>query len=380
MSSLASVYFASSVAGAIFFGAYVVLASTALYLLCRREKTVTTIVMMVLTVVMFGISATMISLETCLFADGLLHPQKYPKTVIDFYGPETTAQIILQGINSILSDSIVIWRAYVVWGRRLSVVIVPIVLLVGVGCMYRLRFCLYKFFADSYIVSSFAGAFAQSRAYHEPNFAAAFEKTMIALPSLTLATNVAATSLVLSRIFALHIMMRRAERLDGLGSLIGQGGTRYRRLLKILIESGGMYCLTWLILLCLILTGSTASHIFLTIIGQLTGIYPTLIIILVSLNLAQDRDAQGPTVDTGLKFSSSTVHSPQSSYTRTVSFSHAHTASSSGAVVTKGDVESDGIELAAESRSCRVCDTKMPDLESHPELRGVLVHQVTDVS
>ncbi|KAF8496499.1 hypothetical protein F5888DRAFT_391838 [Russula emetica] len=252
MSSLASVYFASSVAGAIFFGAYVVLASTALYLLCRREKTVTTIVMMVLTVVMFGISATMISLETCLFADGLLHPQKYPKTVIDFYGPETTAQIILQGINSILSDSIVIWRAYVVWGRRLSVVIVPIVLLVGVG------------------FSSFAGAFAQSRAYHEPNFAAAFEKTMIALPSLTLATNVAATSLVLSRIFALHIMMRRAERLDGLGSLIGQGGTRYRRLLKILIESGGMYCLTWLILLCLILTGSTASHIFLTIIGQLT--------------------------------------------------------------------------------------------------------------
>ena len=43
-----------------------------------------------------------------------------------------------------------------------------------------------------------------------------------------------------------------------------------RRLLKILIESGGMYCLTWLILLCLVLTGSMASHIFLTIVGQLT--------------------------------------------------------------------------------------------------------------
>jgi hypothetical protein len=55
--------------------------------------------MMILTVVMFGISATMFSLETCLFADGLLHLQKYPKTVIDLYGPETTAQIILQGIN-----------------------------------------------------------------------------------------------------------------------------------------------------------------------------------------------------------------------------------------------------------------------------------------
>ncbi|KAI0280213.1 hypothetical protein BGY98DRAFT_350386 [Russula aff. rugulosa BPL654] len=309
------------------------LASAALYLLCRREKTVTTVVMMILTVVMFGISATLFSLETYLFSDGLLHPYKYPRTVIDFYGPVATAQIILQGINTILGDSIVIWRAYVVWGRRLSVVIVPIVLLVGVG------------------FSSFAGAFAHSRAFYEPKYATAFEKTMIALPSLTLATNVVATCLVLSRIFALHIMVRRAERLDRLSSLIGQGGTRYRRLLKMLIESGGMYCLTWLILLCLIITGSMAEHVFLAIIGQLTGIYPTLIIVLVSLNLAQDRDTQGP-VDTGLKFSSSTVNGP----TRTVSFSLAHAPSSSAAIVNKGDVESGGIELAAEARSGRVTD------------------------
>jgi hypothetical protein len=55
--------------------------------------------MMILTVVMFGISATMFFLETYLFADGLLHPQRYPKTVINFYGPEAIAQIILRGIN-----------------------------------------------------------------------------------------------------------------------------------------------------------------------------------------------------------------------------------------------------------------------------------------
>ena len=48
---------------------------------------------------MFGISATLFSLETYLFSDGLLHPYKYPGTVIDFYGPVATAQIILQGIN-----------------------------------------------------------------------------------------------------------------------------------------------------------------------------------------------------------------------------------------------------------------------------------------
>jgi hypothetical protein len=95
--------------------------------------------------------------------------------------------------------------------------------------------------------------------------------------------------------------------------------------------------------------------------------------------LAQDRDTQGPAVDTGLKFSSSTVHGPQSSYTRTVNFSVAHTASSSAAM-SKGDLESGGIELAAGPRTCRVCDTKMPDFESNPDVKGVFVHQVTDVS
>ena len=62
------------------------------------------------------------------------------------------------------------------------------------------RFFLYKPIADSCIVSSFAMAFAQTRASHDPNYAMAFHNSTIALPSLTLATNVAATFLVLFRI------------------------------------------------------------------------------------------------------------------------------------------------------------------------------------
>jgi hypothetical protein len=64
--------------------------------------------------------------------------------------------------------------------------------------------------------------------------------------------------------------MRRAERLDRFASIMGQGEVRYRRLLKILIESGGLYCLTWLTLLCLVVTKSPAERIFISIISQLT--------------------------------------------------------------------------------------------------------------
>ncbi|KAI0064303.1 hypothetical protein BV25DRAFT_1914508 [Artomyces pyxidatus] len=49
-----------------------------------------------------------------------------------------------------------------------------------------------------------------------------------------------------------------------------------------------------LVLLCFLVTGSNASHIFLGIIAQLTGIYPTLIIVLVSLKLTQDQTVSGP--------------------------------------------------------------------------------------
>lgn len=77
-------------------------------------------------------------------------PTGMPYTFIDLWGPETTTYIICQGINVCIScgllhtsqtivsagclgDSIVIWRAWVAWGRQLPVVLVPVILLVGVG-------------------------------------------------------------------------------------------------------------------------------------------------------------------------------------------------------------------------------------------------------
>jgi hypothetical protein len=88
--------------------------------------------------------------------------------------------------------------------------------------------------------------------------------------------------------------------------------------------------------------------------------------------LVQDR-VQGPAIDTGLKFGSHNV--PQSTCTRTVSFTLARTAGSNGA--SEGDVEG-GIELVSGAR-CSVDDSKVPNYESDPDLKGYIVHQVTEV-
>ena len=61
--------------------------------------------------------------------------------ILDVYESTWTEMPFLQ---IILGDSIVIWRAWVVWGRRLPAVIVPLALLVGVACMDRNQFRFYK--------------------------------------------------------------------------------------------------------------------------------------------------------------------------------------------------------------------------------------------
>jgi hypothetical protein len=55
--------------------------------------------MAILTVIMFGISATFFGLDMYMISEGLLDPKKYPGTVIDLFGPKTTTQIVCQGIN-----------------------------------------------------------------------------------------------------------------------------------------------------------------------------------------------------------------------------------------------------------------------------------------
>jgi hypothetical protein len=136
-------------------------------------------------------------------------------------------------------------------------------------------------------------AFAQRHGPHNPSWVAAFMKFMIAVPCLTLAANVVATTLVLWRIWCVqetsliliqcgptlignfsstyYFTVKKLERFEG-GPDVQEmhGGAQYYRLLIIIIESGGMYCLTWLLLLSFEFAGSPAVHICLSIIGQLT--------------------------------------------------------------------------------------------------------------
>lgn len=101
---------------------------------------------------------------------------------------------------------------------------------------------------------------------------------------------------------------------------------------------------------------------------------------LVSLNLTQDRHGvQGPVIDTGIKFDDSNV-APDTTFSRTVSFTVGHTAGSSG-VIDGNDVETGDafVPVTTAGRGCAVDATNAPSCESQPHLKGCVVHQVTSV-
>jgi hypothetical protein len=60
---------------------------------------VSSIFMLVLTVVMFGISTVYFTLDIILVSNGILHPREHPETVIGLWGQWITAQIVYQVIN-----------------------------------------------------------------------------------------------------------------------------------------------------------------------------------------------------------------------------------------------------------------------------------------
>jgi hypothetical protein len=176
--------------------------------------------MMILTIVMFGISATYFALDIYSVANGLFHPKKYPKTVINLWGPETTAQVILRGTSvghfcglSYSSQKIISFRLF--WATPLSFGELGLHGVVSFACsLLRLLsfwalavrsncfLCPHKFstVTDFSLVSFFGMAFAQHHGPHNPKWVAAFMNFMIAVPCLTLAANVVATGLVLWRI------------------------------------------------------------------------------------------------------------------------------------------------------------------------------------
>nr|VWO97453.1 Cytochrome P450 monooxygenase AKT7 (EC (AK-toxin biosynthesis protein 7) [Ganoderma boninense] len=164
-------------------------------------------------------------------------------------------------VNIIVGDAIVWWRACIIWRHKAVYVAGPLLLLLTLGALQSYSGpmqTLYFMIGD--------GSFADASA------------------ALSLATNIAATSLIATKAFFHNRRMKR---------YLGIYGTKTRafKVFALFIESGSIYCMILLVVLAYEFNSETSGPLIDTeyffVYGSLVplvAIYPTGIVFLTALN------------------------------------------------------------------------------------------------
>ncbi|PBK87688.1 hypothetical protein ARMGADRAFT_1065917 [Armillaria gallica] len=250
-------------------GLYTGLFLTSMYLLLfKKKKSRVVTVMTFMNFLMYAVgTAHMIINFRQNFAAFLWHNGANDASVFHNTSSATQwAQLLLEVVNIALGDSIVIWRAWILWNRRWWIILSSMLLLLGTVA------------SGSGLVYAVATA-PVGVVFTDPSL----EAWAIAFILSTLSTNLWATTLVAYRTWSHFKLVRHLTGVSILGNF-----RRQSAVLPILIESGTLYCCTWLIVIAVFLSSSNAIYIMIDTISQLTAIYPTLIITLVCVRSTLD--------------------------------------------------------------------------------------------
>ncbi|KAK0219946.1 hypothetical protein IW262DRAFT_1461099 [Armillaria fumosa] len=188
--------------------------------------------------------------------------------------PATTlAGGIMGAICTVLSDSALIWRCWMVWNFRLPIVILPILLLasaVGLKC-----FDTYKFYLGQDYVPS-----------------------MVLFSSLVLATTLWCTILIIFRISTV------ANR--------GSGLHAYRPVIEVFVESSALYSASVILYLVFRAMESPRFLCMDSLMAAMRGIAPTLLVGRVAAGHARPDDSwQGSIISRSLRFGTDSQSSNQ---------------------------------------------------------------------
>ncbi|KAI0710098.1 hypothetical protein C8Q76DRAFT_798856 [Earliella scabrosa] len=161
--------------------------------------------------------------------------------------------------QTLIGDSVVLYRCYLVWGDS-RVIVFPCILLLGstasgVGILY-----------------SFARVVPEAEIFVEE-----LQQWIVSFFSLTLATNIICTGLVALRIW----WMNRA--------IMNFASNSYHPIIFLVLESGAVYSATLTTLLILYKTGSWFQYVLLDAISPIVGLVFSMIIIRIGMGITTAR-------------------------------------------------------------------------------------------
>ncbi|KAF9814965.1 hypothetical protein IEO21_04815 [Rhodonia placenta] len=259
--SLDRAYLAAIWLETLFYGMNIVLFFSCMFVLVVRRRTPRVNTFLVgIAVAMFCFSTCHVFLGFYRLIMGFIVLRDQPGGPAAFFSdvsiPANVAKVGLHTVNSIIGDSVVVWRCFLVWGRDWKMCAIPILLVCGSA------------------ICGFGQTvfFARGQRYHS-----AFAHPLVlwngSLFSLSLATNIVVTGLVALRVWYML-------RLCG-----GTANFRYWRVLVTVVESGMIYSVALICEVTLYFMGLNSFYIIYDPIGQLTGIVPTMIIVLAALEM-----------------------------------------------------------------------------------------------
>ncbi|THU83204.1 hypothetical protein K435DRAFT_765987 [Dendrothele bispora CBS 962.96] len=260
-------------------GIYALLFTFAVYIQCSNGlKSARSRIMLGVTCLLFLSSTTLLSLNATWFlrnkirkilvlnpGDSLADKFEASQSELPMFGQPSEALFLL---NMLVGDSVVVWRAWVIWERRITLILVPVVcLLAALGFAITDVICLH---ASSLPTASTIPVGARVCVWAEP-----------ISWGLSLLTNIISTSLIAVKAWLFRQTIKQ---------LLGTARkSQAQRALILLVESGFIYCLFWIGEITLFFPIERTSNarylweFFAGIGDQISGMYPTAIMVLVSL-------------------------------------------------------------------------------------------------
>jgi len=271
-----------------FFGIFTILSCGTLWIIINKSDTRRPLVVTVC--VMYILAFAQLAIDVQRAIEGFVEYADVPKGSLVFYGKLNDATELAKNIvyvlQTIVGDSIVVWRCYIVWGKRWPVTIVPILMLLLTAVAG---------FGTTYIFSKVQPG--------DRVFISQLYPWITTYFSLTLATTVICTTLIAVRIWRGQMMMRQARLQSNLMPIM-----------VTLVESGAIYAAALLSVIVTYATKNNAQYIVLDLLTSLIGIVFSLIIIRVGLGVSSNGSVSISRRSRGISMPTTTTRSKDDTF------------------------------------------------------------------
>ncbi|KAI0267744.1 hypothetical protein BC834DRAFT_57120 [Gloeopeniophorella convolvens] len=266
----------TSIASGVLYGVYAVsyIASTCVLFFQRKSLRSSSLwFMLAVTALMFILSTVAFALSVCMTQQQLpqlLNLVESERSQVRALGVAVDIFAVITRLNPILSDIVCAWRAVILWHSHRRVIALLTATIIGtIGAAgYNLSLALVTTSGSSNV-----------------NLDPEQGKAILVFVVPMLGTNLISTGLIGWKAWE-H---RKKAQMVQTQPDKGNGAGRVERVLGLLIESGAVYCLFWVLYLLTefeVLPGSRSLIVNMVMI-YVSSIYPTLIIVIAGLRRSQ---------------------------------------------------------------------------------------------